>query len=137
MLKIILNLLFMTSASFTYAADTMVFPNAINLKQKEQCKLVVQPCKFNTEKMCEVEYCGTQKKEALLEEQVNNHGIIGKRFQSVFDIEAYLKSKLSAEFANMHINIVVNSSRSNTSYNPNRINVVLNNEDYIIEIYIG
>lgn len=137
MLKIILSFLVMTSASLTYAAEPMVFPNAINLKQKEQCVVVTQPCKFNTEKTCEIEYCGTKKKEALLEEQVANYGIIGKRFQSVFDIENYLKAKLSSEFSNMHINVVVNQPSSKNGYNPNRINVVLDSQDYIIQIYIG
>jgi len=127
---------------FNYAfskQNEIVFPSEKRPFSKEECALIKRPCSFDEKKICSKKYCGVYLSQFILDEFVKQNRLIGKKFHSIFDLEDFLKKNLPKELSHMSINLTSKDSinKNKENFNSNRINVILNSDNYIIKFIIG
>lgn len=138
-MKILIGLFFIFTSSLSIAqtSEEVVFPRAHDVKEKQKCVVVKKPCSYDQNQICTKEYCGINLKQDRLEQFITEHQVIGKKFRSLFDLEDYMKNNLPDEFKSMYINLMKKEMKTKDTFNPNRINVVLDKDNYILKVFIG
>jgi len=113
-----------------------VFPNAKNLQNDNKCITITDSCSFDGTQICKTEYCGNQIKTLYLKNFIKEHKLKGRKFSSLFELESYIRKNLPQELKGLKINFTYKGV-SRDSYNPNRLNILLDSKDYISDLIIG
>lgn len=116
--------------------NTVVFPSAKHIPDVNNCVVIKDSCSFDATQMCSKKYCDGQLKHLYLETFIKQHRLRGRKFSSLFDLEIYLKKNLPPELKHMSISFFYKTN-GKTSYNPNRIRILLDSKDYISDLKIG
>lgn len=135
-LLIFFSAILFSNISFASTTGAIVFPSANDALNKEKCVVVTSTCTFDEGKTCTKKYCGVHLKQKTLDNFVKNHQLIGRKFPSIFDLESYVKKNLPPELSDMTLSFSYRKNSNLKTYNPNRINILLDSKEYITKLII-
>lgn len=113
------------------ALAEQVFP------RDQKCATVEQQCSYNAEKICYKEICGGLLKEYELNKFLTSQNIIGKKFNSAFELEDYFKKKLPKNYDSYDLRIINHTSYNTSEYDSKRITVLIDGEYRVKSVNIN
>jgi hypothetical protein len=135
---LILSLAFYSITTLAQTSSEIVFPRAKDVTKDAKCIVINIPCSSDETQICQKRYCGVYLKQLSLDKFVAEQKLIGRKFDSIFNLENFLQDNLPSDLSDMHLNFGANSKKSKAKdYNPQRINIILDKKGYIIKLTIG
>ncbi len=135
---LILSLTFFSITTFAQTSLEIIFPRAKDVTKESKCVVINVPCSSDETLTCQKRYCGIYLKQLSLDTFVLEQRLIGRKFDSIFNLETFIQKNIPIELSDMHINFTNQANQpKKKDYNPQRINIVLDQKGYILKFIIG
>lgn len=92
---LIVNIFFV---NYAIANDNVIFP-----KEAQKCTEIIATCSFDNERMCQKTLCGHDIAKTILNDFIMSNRLIGRKFESILEVESFLKEKLPKELKQYRI----------------------------------